>query len=101
VEINTTKNKNGGYNLDNFMNEAILQTMASRRTVQETDILENRRRKNTPMNSIGINKSSINHYVGMAFVPMQQWEEMYDSATAFHVGSIFPCLNKPFFGKGK
>ena len=37
--------------------------------------------------------------VGMGYVPMQQWEEMYDPATALCQGTAFPSLNLIFCGK--
>ena len=45
--------------------------------------------------------SEKNKYVAMAFVPMQEWEELYDEETAFKLGTAFPSLNKPFAGRGK
>ena len=38
--------------------------------------------------------------VGMAYVPYQQWEEPYDTETAFPIGTIFPALDDPFRGGG-
>ncbi len=37
--------------------------------------------------------------VGMGYVPMQKWEEMYDPATALCQGTAFPSLNLIFCGK--
>ena len=37
--------------------------------------------------------------VGIGYVPMQKWEEMYDPATALCQGTSFPCLNLIFCGK--
>ena len=34
--------------------------------------------------------------LAMAYVPMQQWSEVYDEAEAFHAGTLFPELNLPF-----
>jgi len=39
--------------------------------------------------------------IGICYVPMQQWEQLYDEDTAFSVGTIFPSLNLPFLGGGK
>lgn len=36
--------------------------------------------------------------VGMAYVPMQNWKEVYDREEGFLNGTIFPDLNKPFKG---
>lgn len=33
----------------------------------------------------------------MASVPMQEWCEPYDFATALYSGTLFPCLNLSFF----
>ncbi len=38
--------------------------------------------------------------VGMAYVPWQQFDKMYDNLEeAFRYGTIFPELNKPFTGR--
>ena len=37
--------------------------------------------------------------VGMGYVPIQKWEEMYDPATALCQGTAFPSLNLIFCGK--
>ena len=37
--------------------------------------------------------------VGMAYVPWQTWNEIYDLNKGFHAGTIFPCLDKPFMGR--
>lgn len=34
--------------------------------------------------------------VAMAYVPWQKGFETYDLNKAFKIGTIFPCLNKPF-----
>ena len=36
----------------------------------------------------------------IATVPMQPWETPYDAATALKQGTIFPCLDKPFYVTG-
>ena len=39
--------------------------------------------------------------LGMAYVPWQQsFGNVYDLDKAFCVGTIFPCLDKPFLGRG-
>lgn len=38
--------------------------------------------------------------VAMAYVPWQYFEETYEPDKAFQYGTIFPELNKPFYGKG-
>jgi len=42
-----------------------------------------------------------NKMIGMCYVPMQVWETTYDEDTAYHAGTIFPSLNKPFLGGGR
>ena len=39
--------------------------------------------------------------IGICYVPMQKWEQIYDEDTAYSVGTIFPSLNLPFLGGGK
>ena len=54
-------------------------------------------------------KDNLNEYtmlnqfpLGMAYVPMQQWGELYDHETAICEGTAFPCLNLIFCGsRGK
>ena len=36
--------------------------------------------------------------IAMAYVPWQDWEELYEIEKAFECGTIFPCLDKPFVG---
>ena len=38
--------------------------------------------------------------VGMAYVPWQQWQQVYAIDVALNVGTIFPDLNKPFIMGG-
>lgn len=38
--------------------------------------------------------------VAMATIPMQLWETPYDPATGLRQGTIFPCLDKPFYVTG-
>lgn len=47
------------------------------------------------------NETNPNSMIGICYVPMQVWETPYDDDTAYHVGTIFPCLNKPFLGGGR
>jgi len=35
----------------------------------------------------------------MAYVPFQQWSETYEPARALDDGTLFPVLNKPFYGR--
>ena len=52
-------------------------------------------------NNIAGDKSAINKFIAMCFVPMQEWEQIYDEDTAYTTGTIFPSLNKPFLGGGR
>ncbi len=37
--------------------------------------------------------------VGMAYVPMQAWDNVYDTSEALSRGTQFADLDKPFFGE--
>lgn len=37
--------------------------------------------------------------LAMAYVPWQVWNETYELDKALHVGTLFPCLDKPFMGR--
>lgn len=36
----------------------------------------------------------------MVFIPVQSWDMVYDCDRALDRGTLFPTLDKPFFGKG-
>ena len=36
-------------------------------------------------------------HLGIASVPIQEWNEVYDEEQAFRNGTIFPELNRPFY----
>ena len=36
--------------------------------------------------------------VAMAYVPFQQWSEVYSAEKGFCAGTLFPCLDLPFMG---
>lgn len=38
--------------------------------------------------------------IAMAYVPWQQFGDLYEPDKALSVGTVFPELNKPFVGKG-
>lgn len=38
--------------------------------------------------------------LGMAYVPWQTWNEVYEIDKAFHTGTIFPELDKGFYCAG-
>lgn len=35
----------------------------------------------------------------MAYIPFQQFGQTYDPLRGFDAGTIFPCLDKPFYGR--
>ncbi len=37
--------------------------------------------------------------VAMAYIPFQQWQEPYDVLKGYDKGTIFECLDKPFYGR--
>ena len=37
--------------------------------------------------------------LAMAYVPWQTWNKTYDLDKALQIGTIFPCLDKPFMGR--
>ena len=37
--------------------------------------------------------------IAMAYVPMQKWTEVYTEEDALCRGTLFPELDKPFYGK--
>ena len=38
--------------------------------------------------------------IAMAYVPWQKFDKSFSLCHALQVGTIFPCLEKPFCGKG-
>lgn len=40
-----------------------------------------------------------NMSIAMAYVPWQHWRSTYEPDKALMIGTIFPELNKPFYGK--
>ncbi len=58
------------------------------------DILEN------VMKDYGISPLPKKTAVGMAYVPFQQYgSKLYAPAQALESGTVYPVLDKPFFGK--
>lgn len=35
----------------------------------------------------------------MSYIPYQQWGELYDPLKGYDHGTLFPCLDKPFYGR--
>jgi len=40
-----------------------------------------------------------NQVLAMAYVPDQEWGDLYDEAIALQRGTLFPELDKPFTGR--
>ncbi|MBU3841299.1 MAG: spore coat associated protein CotJA [Candidatus Ruminococcus intestinipullorum] len=38
--------------------------------------------------------------LAMAYVPWQNWQDIYEVHKGIHRGTIFEELDKPFFGRG-
>lgn len=38
--------------------------------------------------------------LAMGYVPYQSWNTTYDVCRALKTGTIFPCLDQPFCGRG-
>ena len=38
--------------------------------------------------------------IGMAYVPWQKWQDIYEHGKGLECGTIFKELDKPFLGKG-
>ena len=62
---------------------------------------DNKDNRNTKVSKNLDEQLNPNKLIGMCYVPMQEWEQTYDEDTAFSVGTLFPSLNKPFYGGGK
>ena len=52
-------------------------------------------RKHTPSDS-GMSRFPKNTPLAMAYVPFQEWGEVYDEENAFARGTLFPELDFPF-----
>lgn len=53
----------------------------------------------TIMESYGISPLPENTAEAMAYVPFQQYNsDIYSPAQALEAGTVYPVLNKPFFG---
>ena len=37
--------------------------------------------------------------LAMAYIPMQIWNKTYELDKALQIGTLFPCLDKPFMGR--
>lgn len=48
----------------------------------------------------GEKNSLVSPSLGMAYVPMQQFKDLYDTDYALQAGTIFQELDLPFYGTG-
>ena len=76
--------------MENIMNEMAKQSLVNQINPNN---LNDKTYENDNMYECGI--------IGICYVPMQKWEQIYDEDTAFSTGTIFPALNLPFLGGGK
>ena len=53
----------------------------------------------TAMPNITITPFPENPVVAMAYVPYQQFEKTYPAEKALSAGTLFPELDKPFYGR--
>ena len=76
--------------MDNIMNEMAKQPLFNQINLNPN---ENKTYKNDVQYDAEI--------IGICYVPMQKWEQIYDEDTVYSAGTLFPALNKPFLGGGK
>lgn len=62
--------------------------------ILEIDNMENNGNINLPSGC-----ENTGEVLAMAKVPMQKWCSVYDGATAFARGTLFPALDLPYLGK--
>lgn len=55
---------------------------------------------NTCINRIYHHLSEADAPLAMSYVPYQQWSTTFEPCKGLQAGTIFPCLYKPFCGKG-
>ena len=66
----------------------------------ENTINEMIKQSDIRQNNINADRNSTRS-LAICYVPVQEWEQIYDEDTAFSTGTLFPSLNKPFLGGGK
>lgn len=113
-------NRYGGYQTNNCRNQSPRcvyqsQPMRNPRMTPDCDRMQNCGRKpdcdrmpdcdrrpdcdKAPDGNCDDNNRHMAHMpVGIGYVPMQQWEKMYDPSTALCEGTAFPSLNLIFCG---
>ena len=47
------------------------------------------------------NPENPEYVVGMAYVPWQYFDQVYETDKALEIGTIFPELDKPFLAEGR
>jgi hypothetical protein len=58
-----------------------------------------RNNRNVENNSSSLFPENVS--LAMAYVPYQNWQNIYDVENAFSAGTIFADLDKPFLGYGR
>ena len=53
----------------------------------------------SPVQLMEFNRELQELLLAMAYVPMQRWQNLYDTDLAMERGTIFAELDKPFLGK--
>lgn len=57
-------------------------------------------RENRAVDQIYMHLRESNAPLAMGYVPEQHWMQTYELSRGLSIGTIFPCLHKPFCGKG-
>ena len=57
--------------------------------------------RNTPRTGSMMNVFPENISLAMAYVPYQEWRDLYDETMALRQGTLFAELDKPFLGSEK
>lgn len=56
--------------------------------------------KNSCVNKVYDHLMESDAPLAMGYVPYQHWNNTYPMCKGLQAGTIFPCLHKPFCGKG-
>lgn len=55
---------------------------------------------NDRVNAVYYHMTEAEAPLAMGYVPYQHWGDTYELCRGLKTGTIFPCLDKPFCGKG-
>lgn len=75
--------------------------MENRERMRCLDEMENRERMRCPDEMKNRERMMENYEVAMAYVPWQQFTDMYEPGKGLEIGTIFPELDKPFWAGGR